>query len=490
MHSRTLGTGTITVQADAACEVRVDDVPIGHLKGGEEKTFRVPAGRTVVRAEGEHGEVWEREVDVAPHDELTIPTALTTPLPSGDTAPAQKSNLIIRTPRKSSWRWGWLAVALLGLGALTLWLTDQQDAVQQIWQSAFIAPEPLPPVADTLAVSATAPTNLLLEERLPEGVFLTDWSAPAFGELSDVEDAVEQLQYTPPAEPESPVDSFAVAIGNDEGATGEGVFFLRLTEGGALADVPDESEPAPERPTPADLNISYASVPAGTYTMGSSGGSADNRPPHEVEITQGFSISAHPVTVEQFRLFVEATDYTTEAERVGHVWVEKPGDNPVTQRGLTWREPGYTATDTHPVTNVSWNDAQAFARWAGVRLPTEAEWEYAARAGVEANRLPGDWEETTWYAENAEAPQPVMWKEPNEWGLYDVQGNVWEWVQDWYAEDYYANSSGVDPQGPSSGNLRVTRGGSWMSQAAWLPMRNRASPSYRTPTIGFRVVQE
>ena len=489
MKSRTLGTGTLTFQPDAPCAVSVDGIVVAKMKGGEEKTITAPAGRTVVRAEGKDGTVWEREMDIAAHDDLTVPIALVAMPPPGDTVPARKSTLIIRGPKKTSLRFGLIAAFLLAAGAVALWVTDQQDAVQQIWQSTFAKPAPLASLYDTLSVSPEIPSTLDLEGRLPEGVFVADWTPPARGQLERTDDEAGRWRYSPPSAEGISADSFSVALANDDGATGEGFFHLQLVAGAALEEAPEEPEEE-IRPTPADLTITYASVPPGTFTMGSSGGSADNRPQHEVEITRGFSMAAHLVTVAQFRLFVEATDYRTEAERVGHVWVEREDGNPETQRGLTWREPGYTAMDTHPVTNVSWNDARAFARWAGVRLPTEAEWEYAARAGIEANRLPGDWEETTWYAENASAPQPVMWKEPNDWGLYDVQGNVWEWTQDWYDEDYYANSPGVDPPGPASGNLKVTRGGSWMSQAAWLPMRNRASPSYRTPTIGFRVVRE
>ena len=489
MKSRTLGTGTLTLQPDAPCAVSVDGIVVANLKGGEEKTITVPAGRTVVQAEGNDGTVWEREIDIAAHDDLTVPIALVAMPPSGDTVPARKSTLIIRGPKKTSWRFGLITVFLLAAGAVALWVTDQQVTVQQIWQSTFAEPAPLASLYDTLSVSTETPSTLNLEGRLPEGVFVADWAPPAEGQLERTDDEAGGWRYSPPSTEGISADSFSVALTNDDGATGEGFFHLQLVADAAAEQAPEEPEEE-IRPTPADLTITYAAVPPGTFTMGSSGGSADNRPGHEVEITRGFSMAAHPVTVAQFRMFVKATDYRTEAERVGHVWVERADGNPETQRGLTWRDPGYTVTDTHPVTNVSWNDAQAFARWAGVRLPTEAEWEYAARAGIEANRLPGDWEETTWYAENASAPQPVMWKEPNNWGLYDVQGNVWEWTQDWYDEDYYASSPGADPQGPSSGNLKATRGGSWMSQAAWLPVRNRASPSYRTPTIGFRVVRE
>lgn len=239
-------------------------------------------------------------------------------------------------------------------------------------------------------------------------------------------------------------------------------------------------------PTPSDLDIQWQRIADGSFVMGSDRGSADTRPSHRVEITSPFRMSAHEVTVQQFRMFVEATGYTTDAERLGGAW--RAGDRTRTPN-LTWRNPGFEQDGDHPVVNVSWNDAQAFAEWVGGRLPTEAEWEYAARAGVTSPKLPGDWQETTWYAENANGgTHPVGQKEPNEWGLYDVQGNVWEWVQDWYGPNYYQQSSERDPKGPESGQLRVCRGGSWHDDTCWLPTRNRASPTYRANNIGFRVV--
>ncbi|WP_423816368.1 SUMF1/EgtB/PvdO family nonheme iron enzyme [Salinibacter grassmerensis] len=241
-------------------------------------------------------------------------------------------------------------------------------------------------------------------------------------------------------------------------------------------------------PTPADLNIEWKRITEGSFVMGSDRGSADTRPSHRVEITSPFRMSAHEVTVRQFRMFVEATGYETDAERLGGAWSADNRDSLRTP-GLTWRNPGFEQADDHPVVNVSWNDAQAFAKWIGGRLPTEAEWEYAARAGTTSPKLPGEWQETAWYSENANGrTHPVAQKESNEWGLYDVQGNVWEWVQDWYSPNYYQKSSKKDPRGPESGQLRVCRGGSWHNDTCWLPTRNRASPTYRANNIGFRVV--
>jgi len=157
---------------------------------------------------------------------------------------------------------------------------------------------------------------------------------------------------------------------------------------------------------------------------------------------------------------------------------------------------------THPAT-VSWNDAQEFIKRLNqkeghnrYRLPTEAEWEYAARAGTttaysfgeEAKQL-GRY---AWYGEDfgSGSTHPVGQKEPNPWGLYDVHGNVWEWVQDWYDARYYASSPSVDPTGPQSGSSRVVRGGSWHQTAtSWRSaFRREYDPDYRGISIGLRLV--
>src|SRR5437899_167917 len=114
-----------------------------------------------------------------------------------------------------------------------------------------------------------------------------------------------------------------------------------------------------------------------------------------------------------------------------------------------------------PVETVTWNQAKRYCEAVGGRLPTEAEWEYAARAGNEASRY-GNLNEIAWYDNNSDhKTHDVGQKQANRWGLYDMLGNVWEWVGDWYDEKYYAKSPSVDPTGPTSGKYRVVRGGSW-----------------------------
>jgi formylglycine-generating enzyme required for sulfatase activity len=152
---------------------------------------------------------------------------------------------------------------------------------------------------------------------------------------------------------------------------------------------------------------------------------------------------------------------------------------------------------------VSWLDAQEFiARLnqheghARYRLPTEAEWEYAARAGTTTAYSFGDdvreLGQYAWYGEGfaSGSTHPVGQKRPNPWGLHDMHGNVWEWVQDWYGSNYYANSPGTDPIGPASGTQRVVRGGSWHQTASsWRSaFRRPYAPDYRGISIGFRVL--
>jgi sulfatase modifying factor 1 len=222
--------------------------------------------------------------------------------------------------------------------------------------------------------------------------------------------------------------------------------------------------------------LSYARILPGKFQMGASkddaDAEADEKPQHEVEITKAFWIARTPVTVGAYRKFAEAT------------------------HGRMPAKPAFPQGDTHPVVNVSWNDAIAYCQWAGAggRLPTEAEWEYAARGGSGKPRY-GDLNKIAWYSDNSRgATHPVGELEPNGYGLYDTLGNVWQWCGDWYDVKYYQSGPGPwrNPQGPSTGDQRALRGGSWydVARGARVSYRNRYLPDYRYGNLGFRCVRE
>ncbi len=229
--------------------------------------------------------------------------------------------------------------------------------------------------------------------------------------------------------------------------------------------------------TSAAIDAEMIYFEGGTFLMGSENGLPNEKPVHKVKI-KPYYIDKHLVTVAQFRQFVEATGFKTEAEKYGdsgvfnldkQSWELLPGAN--------WRQPfgpvGTIAEDNHPVTHASWNDASAYAKWAGKRLPTEAEWEYAARSGKNSGNkfswgnqltLNGQHLANTWQGE-INAPQPTdgyLFTSPvgmfgeNEAGLTDMGGNVWQWCADVYKP--YPESTETFRQNP---DVKVIRGGSF-----------------------------
>jgi formylglycine-generating enzyme required for sulfatase activity len=146
-----------------------------------------------------------------------------------------------------------------------------------------------------------------------------------------------------------------------------------------------------------------------------------------------------------------------------------------------------------PMVSVSWYDARSYCQWAGLHLPTEAEWEYAARAGTTGSRY-GTLDDIAWYSRNigGELVHRVREKRPNAWGLYDILGNVWQWVADWYGEKYYEQEVAIDPAGPSSGQSRVLRGGSWndIARNVRASVRDGGGPANRGNDVGFRCAGE
>lgn len=245
-------------------------------------------------------------------------------------------------------------------------------------------------------------------------------------------------------------------------------------------------------------------VPRGTFVMGSPADEPGRQPAevqHQVEISRGFYLGATEVTVGQFRAFVTETGYKTsgEAEGTGGWGVNPDSGKLESGPQYTWKNTGFPQTDEHPVVIVSWTDADAFCRWLGkkenkdYRLPTEAEWEYACRAGTKTAYSCGPTVAdltTVGFKENTSGrfTVPVGGFEKNAFGLFDMHGNAWEWCQDFY--DPKGAGGRHDPKGPATGTARVQRGGGWSSTPdRWRSAARigRDPVSYRGAYQGFRV---
>ena len=302
---------------------------------------------------------------------------------------------------------------------------------------------------------------------------------------------------------------------------------------------------------PTDMVV----VPSGEFVMGNKGAYADETPLHAVKL-ESFYLDEHEVTNSQFLAFVKATGYVTKAERDGHCWAYFDGEKDWQYAaGTDWRHP-YGPNSTiedkmnHPVVCVSWNDADTYARWAGKRLPTEAEWEYAARAGssghfmaitesateghghntgvahtlavidrspsgkshgsgahhvtatssvsevkIEANVWQGHWPEHNKLDDGFYYTAPAESFDANSMGVYDMLGNAWEWTVDWYDSSYYAASPISNPQGPQTGKNRVARGGSWFCSPNYCgaystPYRGASPPDHAFNNVGFRCAMD
>ena len=230
----------------------------------------------------------------------------------------------------------------------------------------------------------------------------------------------------------------------------------------------------------APSNASFAYIPAGTFQMGcvplDEECGNDEKPQHMVTVSHGYWMKVTLVTVAEYQMFASAT-----------------------LRGLP-ATPGFPQDGNHPVVNVTWGDAVAYCRWAGGRLSTEAEWEYAARGGRDALKYP--WGDTVSHddanfdgiggRDRWKNTSPVGSFAANGFGLVDMAGNVWEWCADWYDLKAYASSPAADPQGPSSGLYRAVRGGSWVNYPKGLrvSVRDWLDPTSRYDYSGFRCVRD
>jgi len=255
--------------------------------------------------------------------------------------------------------------------------------------------------------------------------------------------------------------------------------------------------------------IELVLIKGGDFIMGADPRMAchdDFSPPHKVHV-DSFYLGTTEVTVGQFRKFVSATGYVTEAEKEGwsHSWYVSE------KQGFSWKKDDFKQTENHPVIHITWNDAVAFCQWVGARLPTEAEWEYAAGNGSAHTKYSWGndpplgksggniYDKSAWkvlritlepeYDDGFAFTAPVGSFLANSFGLFDMSGNVFEWCSDWYKEDYYASCPSVNPKGPISGEMKVLRGGVWYPYPdPWrVVYRDAAPPNYRRAGIGFRV---
>ncbi|GAA0844777.1 formylglycine-generating enzyme family protein [Bifidobacterium pullorum subsp. gallinarum] len=276
-------------------------------------------------------------------------------------------------------------------------------------------------------------------------------------------------------------------------------------------------------------------LPGGLFLMGTSDQEANpydgEGPVREVNVN-AFAIAPYTVTNSDFVRFIQATGYRTDAEQFGWSYVfhlflteqaaaatQAPAHTPWWRAvpGADWAHPEGPGSSLvhrmdHPVVHVSWNDADAYCKWAGVRLPTEAEWEYAARGGLVQKRYPwgdelkpaGEFRCNIWQgrfpvknhaSDGYPGTAPVGAYCPNGYGLYQMSGNVWEWCSDWYDRSYDVTGHTDNPKGPLQGQERVMRGGSYLCHRSYcnryrVAARNKNTPDSSSSHVGFRCVKD
>ena len=283
--------------------------------------------------------------------------------------------------------------------------------------------------------------------------------------------------------------------------------------------------------------VNTVKLDGGEFLMGTEnpdGFPADGEGPVRKVNVDGFYMDRYPVTNEAFAEFAQATQHQTEAERFGWSFVFKGHIAPEDYSrlvedtvlsapwwckvpGANWRHPegpdsSIASRPHHPVVHVSWNDAARFAQWAGKRLPTEAEWEFAARGGLEQKLYPwgdeltpggrhlcniwqGDFPDTDRAEDGYNAPAPVDAFPPNAFGLYTITGNAWEWCADWFHPAYHAWATRVNPLGPRQGTGRVIKGGSYLCHKSYcnryrVAARSANTPDSTTTNMSFRCVRD
>jgi formylglycine-generating enzyme required for sulfatase activity len=276
------------------------------------------------------------------------------------------------------------------------------------------------------------------------------------------------------------------------------------------SDPPLRAELGGQWERPMD-SMTMVYVPEGVFPMGSEAGYDEEKPVHDVSL-DAFWIDRLEVTNSQFAQFVEATGYETTAESEGFSFVLSGGELKEVE-GANWQHPQGPGSDLngladHPVIHMTWHDAEAYCEWVGARLPTEAEWEYAARGPEGLTYTWGDdfeGQKTNYCDVNCpisvadttvddgyEFTAPVgNYPGGESWvGAGDMNGNVFEWVSDWFNEDYYASSVDRNPQGPDSGDYKVLRGGAWISEKFNVrsAIRGAVNPVETRDYVGFRCV--
>ena len=227
-----------------------------------------------------------------------------------------------------------------------------------------------------------------------------------------------------------------------------------------------------------------AFVPAGSFTMGRTRETPDDKTNMRPMILRD-DRPAHKVTIDEFRMDTHEVTQAQYAEFVSKTGHRKP---------YHWLDGKLPAgKENHPIHNVDWEDANAYCKWAGKRLPTEAEWERAARGSLEGQDYP--WGDKITPADarfnTAEGPGPVGSYKPNAFGLYDMAGSVSEWCSDWFERTYYETSPDKNPKGPEAGKYKIIRGWSWSDgpRRVTVFFRNWVRPNQTTPNVGFRCAQ-